>query len=212
MQSGICRRRKRKSCPKKTEPALKPCCRPVALFGGKSASVRRRMPDCRVMPLHAFNHGQTVSFAVFPVAGENIRFLRDAGYDVVERASAEAMTNAVLPATLRHACRFLRKIKKYGDEETFSGCKSTSGFVMRFVCRRMRKGRRVSFRRGCRYGWAYSDRFRCLPVAFKGFYFPKRTATEQDNAPFLTGALVLSAFCRFFICRSRTSLLIPIFP
>lgn len=145
MQSGICRRRKRKSCPKKTEPALKPCCRPVALFGGKSASVRRRMPDCRVMPLHAFNHGQTVSFAVFPVAGENIRFLRDAGYDVVERASAEAMTNAVLPATLRHACRFLRKIKKYGDEETFSGCKSTSGFVMRFVCRRMRKGRRVRF-------------------------------------------------------------------
>ncbi len=59
-------------------------------------------------------------------------FLRDAGYDVVERTSAEAMTNAVLPATLRHACRFLRKIKKYGDEETFSGCKSTSGFVMPF--------------------------------------------------------------------------------
>lgn len=41
---------------------------------GKSAPARRRMPDCRVMPLHAFNHGQTVSFAVFPVAGENIRF------------------------------------------------------------------------------------------------------------------------------------------
>ncbi len=139
-------------------------------------------------------------------------FLRDAGYDVVERTSAEAMTNAVLSATLRHACRFLRKIKKYGDEETFSGCKSTSGFVRCFVCRRMRKGRRVSFRRGCGYGRAYSDRFRRLPVAFKGFYFPKRTATEQDNAPFLTGALVLSAFCRFFICRSRTSLLIPIFP
>ena len=70
----ICRRRKRKSCPKKTEPALKPCCRPVALFGEKSAPARRRMPDCRVMPLHAFDHGQTVSFAVFPVAGENIRF------------------------------------------------------------------------------------------------------------------------------------------
>lgn len=41
---------------------------------GKVRASRRRMPDCRVMPLHAFDHGQTVSFAVFPVAGENIRF------------------------------------------------------------------------------------------------------------------------------------------
>lgn len=72
---------------------------------------------------------------------------------LLKEHQAEAMANAVLPVTLRRACRFLRKIKKYGDEETFSGCKSMSGFVMRFVCRRRRKERLYVFLRlRVRYG------------------------------------------------------------
>lgn len=60
---------------KKTEPALNSCCRPVALFTEKPALARSRMPDCRVVPFHAFDQGQAVSFAVLRGAGENICFL-----------------------------------------------------------------------------------------------------------------------------------------